>query len=280
MGAEDMHRQALNVFRMKLLGAEVVPVDAGTGTLKDAINEAIRDWVTDVADTHYVIGSAVGPHPYPSIVRELPVGDRPRGPRADPRAGRAAAGRLPSPAWAAAPTPSGIFRGVPRRREVRLVGVEAGGEGIAHRPARGVARLRQAAASCTARAATCSRTTTARSPRRTRSRAGLDYPGVGPEHAYLRDTGRVRLRVGHRRGGARGVPASAETEGIIPALESAHAVGAPGPGGRRAWRRRPGRGLPVRTGRQGRRAGRRGPGHRCLTARRGCGPRSPGTGRR
>jgi len=222
MGRTDMHRQRLNVIRMKLLGAEVRPVDAGTGTLKHATSEAIRDWVTNVADTHYVIGSAVGPAPYPEIVAELQsvIGRETR------MQILAQEGRLPTAAVACVGGGSnaiGMFRGFLADAEVRLVGVEAAGEGIAtghHGASLGFGKpgvlhgslsyLLQDAEGQVAEAHSIS--------------AGLDYPGVGPEHSYLRDAGRVRYESVTDQEALEAFLALSQTEGIIPALESAHAM--------------------------------------------------------
>ncbi len=223
MGAEDMRRQALNVYRMELLGAEVVGVAAGQQTLKDAINEAFRDWVTDLSRTHYVVGSVVGPHPYPTMVRDFQA-----------VIGREARRQMLS----ARRPPARRGGGLRRRREQRhghlpclpgttavaLVGVEAGGRGAEpgrHARAAGARPARRAPREP---AATCCRTPTARSSGPTRVSAGLDYPGVGPEHAFYKDRpGGLRRR--QRRRGAGGLRAAvAAPKGIIPALESAHAV--------------------------------------------------------
>jgi tryptophan synthase beta chain len=222
MGRTDMHRQRLNVIRMKMLGAEVRPVDAGTGTLKHATSEAIRDWVTNVADTHYVIGSAVGPAPYPEIVAELQsvIGRETR------MQILAQEGRLPTVAVACVGGGSnaiGMFRGFLGDAEVRLVGVEAAGEGIAtgHHGASlsfgkpgvlhgSLSYLLQDAEGQVAEAHSIS--------------AGLDYPGVGPEHSYLRDAGRVRYESVTDQEALQAFLALSQTEGIIPALESAHAL--------------------------------------------------------
>jgi tryptophan synthase beta chain len=222
MGTEDTRRQALNVYRMRLLGAEVVEVDAGTRTLKDATNAAIRDWVTSVETTHYVIGSVVGPHPYPTIVRELQavIG----------REARAQAlerwGALPQAAIACVGGGSnaiGLFYAF-LDDPVDLYGVEAAGEGLERRHAATLSRgrpgvlhgarsyLLQDAAGQVAGAHSVA--------------AGLDYPGVGPEHSALKDSGRVTyLAVGDADALA-AFHRLSELEGIIPAVESAHAIAA------------------------------------------------------
>jgi tryptophan synthase beta subunit len=220
MGAEDVRRQALNVYRMRLLGAEVVTVEAGTRTLKDATNAALRDWVTRVEDTHYVIGSVVGPHPYPTLVRELQsvIG----------REARAQAlerlGRLPDAVVACVGGGSnaiGIFHAF-LQDPVALIGVEAAGEGLDGRH---------------------SATLTAGRPGILHGAwsyllqdddgqvlgahsvaPGLDYPGVGPEHAALRDSGRAVYVAVDDREALAAFHRLSELEGIIPALESAHAI--------------------------------------------------------
>ncbi len=222
MGRTDMHRQRLNVIRMKMLGAEVRPVDAGTGTLKHATSEAIRDWVTNVGDTHYVIGSAVGPAPYPEIVAELQtvIGRETRAQILD------IAERLPATVVACVGGGSnaiGMFRGFLGDDEVALVGAEAAGEGIAtghHGASLGHGRpgvlhgslsyLLQDDDGQIAEAHSIS--------------AGLDYPGVGPEHSYLRDTGRVRYEAVTDTEALEAFIALSRCEGIIPALESSHAL--------------------------------------------------------
>ena len=222
MGEEDVERQALNVYRMELLGAEVRPVSSGTRTLKDATNEAIRDWVTNVQGTHYIIGSVVGPAPFPRMVRDFQsvIGQEARGQMLEQ------AGRLPAVVIACVGGGSnamGIFHAFIDDNDVELIGVEAAGEGLesgrhsaslaAGKPGvlhGALSYLLQDADGQIAPAHSVS--------------AGLDYPGVGPEHSYLKETGRARyvsitdeeaLDAFHRLG---------ELEGIIPALESAHAI--------------------------------------------------------
>jgi tryptophan synthase beta chain len=222
MGRVDMVRQRLNVVRMRMLGAEVRPVDSGTGTLKDATSEAIRDWVTNVRSTHYVIGSAVGPAPYPEIVAALQsvIGREAR------EQHLAEEGRLPGTVVACVGGGSnaiGIFRAFLHEPEVVLVGVEAGGEGIAsghHGASLGhgspgvlhgsYSYLLQDADGQVAEAHSIS--------------AGLDYPGVGPEHSHLRDTGRVTYASVTDEQALSAFRLCAEREGIIPALETAHAL--------------------------------------------------------
>jgi tryptophan synthase beta chain len=222
MGAEDARRQALNVFRMKLLGAEVRVVESGTRTLKDATNEAIRDWVTNVRDTHYIIGSVVGPDPYPRMVRDFQsvIGREARAQILE------AEGRLPAAVVACVGGGSnamGIFHPFVPDEEVELVGVEAAGAGLdsgrhaatlaAGRPGvlhGSLSFLLQDEAGQVAEAHSVS--------------AGLDYPGVGPEHAYLRETGRAEYASATDEEALEAFRVLARTEGIIPALESAHAV--------------------------------------------------------
>ena len=220
MGAEDVRRQALNVFRMGLLGAEVVPVDSGARTLKDAINEAIRDWVTNVRTTHYLIGSAIGPHPYPLIVREL-----------QSCIGREARdqlwqqiGRLPDVAIACVGGGSnaiGLFHPLVDD-PVRLIGVEAAGEGL---NARHAATLSAGSPGVLHGTRTYvlqdehGQITEAHS-----ISAGLDYPGVGPEHAWLMLTERAEYVSVTDDEALDGLQLLSETEGIIPALETAHAI--------------------------------------------------------
>jgi tryptophan synthase beta chain len=221
MGRVDMVRQRLNVIRMRMLGAEVRAVDSGVGTLKDALNEAIRDWVTNVRDTHYVIGTAAGPAPYPEIVAELQsvIGTEARDQML------AEEGRLPESVVACVGGGSnaiGIFRAF-LDDDVALVGVEAGGEGIAtgrHGAPLGHGQpgvlhgsysyLLQTPEGQVAEPHSIS--------------AGLDYPGVGPEHSFLRETGRVRYESATDAEALEAFQACASAEGIIPALESAHAL--------------------------------------------------------
>lgn len=221
MGSTDVERQHLNVVRMELLGAEVVPVDAGSATLKDAVNEALRDWVTNVEDTYYVIGSVVGPHPYPEIVASLQqvIGEEAR------RQCLQLTGELPDEVVACVGGGSnaiGLFRGFYDDDEVRLVGIEAGGEGGegAHGASitRGTPGILHGARSLLlqddegliAHAHSIS--------------AGLDYPGVGPEHAWLARSGRAHYESATDAEALAAFAALAETEGIIPALEPSHAL--------------------------------------------------------
>lgn len=222
MGEEDMRRQSLNVFRMRLMGAEVRPVTAGSRTLKDAINEAIRDWVTNVSNTYYLLGSAVGPHPYPMIVRDFQsvIGRETRQQILEK------ARRLPDYIVACVGGGSnaiGIFYPFLHDSEVKLIGVEAGGKGI---------NSGQHAASLVAGRSGVLHGTKSYvlqdnygQIRETHSiSAGLDYPGVGPEHSYLKDTGRAVYVAVSDSEALEGFQLLCKTEGIAPALESAHAV--------------------------------------------------------
>jgi tryptophan synthase beta chain len=221
MGAEDVERQALNVYRMRLLGATVVPVESGTRTLKDATNEALRDWVTSVPTTHYIIGSVVGPDPYPRMVRDFQsvIGREARVQVLERY------GRLPHTVVACVGGGSnamGIFAGFLDDADVELVGVEGAGEGVGtghHSATLGAGRpgvlhgslsyLLQDADGQVAPAHSVS--------------AGLDYPGVGPEHSWLRDTGRVRYEAATDQEALTAFQRVSRLEGIIPALETAHA---------------------------------------------------------
>jgi len=222
MGARDIQRQSLNVFRMKLLGAEVRPVSSGTATLKDATNEAIRDWVTNVRDTYYIIGSVVGPHPYPTIVRDFQsvIGTEARAQVLE------RFGRLPSHVVACVGGGSnamGIFHAFRDDAEVRLVGVEAAGHGLdsgqhAASLAYGQVGVLHGARSYLLQDEDGQIQETASIS------AGLDYPGVGPEHSYLKDSGRaVYVGVDDKRA-LRAFQEICKGEGIIPALETAHAI--------------------------------------------------------
>ncbi len=223
MGEEDTIRQAPNVERMRLLGADVVSVTSGSRTLKDAMNEAMRDWAASVRETHYVIGSVAGPHPFPMLVRELQrvIGDEARDQML------AAEGRLPDAVVACVGGGSnamGIFVAFLDDPEVRLIGVEAGGRsdelgehcrsltlgipGILHGS---LSYLLQDAQGQVAPTHSIS--------------AGLDYPGVGPEHSYLKDAGRASYVAATDDDALEGFQALARTEGILPALEPAHAIG-------------------------------------------------------
>jgi tryptophan synthase beta chain len=222
MGAEDMERQRLNVYRMQLLGATVVPVESGTRTLKDATNEALRDWVTNVPTTHYIIGSVVGPDPFPRMVRDFQsvIGRESRAQMLE------RFGRLPHTVVACVGGGSnamGIFSGFLDDAAVRLVGVEAAGEGIStgHHSATlsaGTPGVLHGSLSYLLQDADGQV-----SPAHSIS-AGLDYPGVGPEHSYLRDVGRVSYETATDAEALDAFQALCRLEGIIPALESAHAL--------------------------------------------------------
>ncbi len=222
MGEEDMRRQELNVFRMRLMGATVIPVTSGTRTLKDATTEAIRDWVTNVEDTHYIIGSVVGPAPYPRMVREFQavIGREARDQMLERTGG------LPATVVACVGGGSnamGVFAGFIDDGDVELVGIEAAGEGLdTERHSASLSRgtpgvlhgslsyLLQDAAGQVHPAHSIS--------------AGLDYPGVGPEHAYLKDSGRATYFSVTDSEALSGFGLLSRLEGIIPALETAHAV--------------------------------------------------------
>ncbi|MDQ3985407.1 MAG: tryptophan synthase subunit beta, partial [Actinomycetota bacterium] len=221
MGATDVARQNLNVVRMEMLGADVVPVEAGSATLKDAINEALRDWVTNVEGTHYVIGSVVGPHPYPEIVASLQsvIGTEARAQFLERE------GRLPEEVVACVgggSNAAGLFRPFYRDESVALVGVEAAGEGLESRHGASLAKghpgilhgsrsfVLQDNDGLIVEAHSVS--------------AGLDYPGVGPEHAWLKASGRARYETATDEEALEAFEVLARTEGILPALEPAHAV--------------------------------------------------------
>jgi tryptophan synthase beta chain len=224
MGTEDVARQSLNVFRMKLLGAQVHGVDQGSRTLKDAMNEALRDWVTNVRTTYYLIGSVAGPHPYPTLVRDLQavIGNEAREQILE------AEGRLPDACVACVGGGSnamGLFHAFVPDREVELWGVEAAGEGIEtgkHAATLGAGRVGVLHGSKSY--VLCDdggQITEAHS-----ISAGLDYPGVGPEHAFLKDSGRAKYVSVTDKEALDGLELLAKSEGIIPALESAHAIAA------------------------------------------------------
>ena len=222
MGAEDVERQALNVFRMRLLGAKVTPVETGSRTLKDAINEALRDWVTNVRTTYYLLGSALGPHPYPVMVRgfHAVIGKEARG------QARKMIGRLPDVLIACVGGGSnaiGLFHPFIGDRRVRIIGVEAGGHGVAsgqHGASLSAGRVGVLHGCMTyLLQSDDGQIATAHS-----ISAGLDYPGVGPEHAYYKDSGRFEFVSITDEEALEGFQALARLEGIMPALESAHAV--------------------------------------------------------
>ena len=222
MGAEDMDRQALNVFRMRLLGGDVRRVDAGSRTLKDAINEAMRDWVTNVGDTYYLLGSVLGPHPYPLMVREFQavIGREAR------EQFRALAGALPAAVVACVGGGSnaiGIFDAFIDDPGVRLVGVEAGGEQIAR--GRHAARFAGGSAGVLQGTRTFVLQDDDGNIELTHSiSAGLDYAAVGPEHAWLRALGRAEYAYVTDDEALRAFQQLARLEGILPALESSHAI--------------------------------------------------------
>ncbi|MGQ0764886.1 MAG: tryptophan synthase subunit beta [Gemmatimonadota bacterium] len=222
MGEEDMARQSLNVYRMRLLGAEVVPVTSGTRTLKDATTEAIRDWVTNVRDSHYIIGSVVGPAPYPRMVREFQsvIGREARSQVLE------RAGRLPRTVVACVGGGSnamGIFAGFVDDELVELVGVEAAGEGLdSGRHSASLARGRPGVLHGSLSYLLQDERGQVH-PAHSIS-AGLDYPGVGPEHSWLRDRGRATYVSVRDDEALAGFSALSRLEGIIPALETAHAV--------------------------------------------------------
>ncbi len=222
MGEKDTRRQALNVARMRLLGAEVIPVSNGSATLKDAINEAMRDWVTNVDTTHYLIGTVTGPHPFPEMVRDFHriIGVEARGQVLD------LVGRLPDAVCACVGGGSnamGIFHRFIDDASVRLIGLEAGGEGIdtGHHAARfstGIPGVLHGAYTYVLQDED-GQTLESHS-----ISAGLDYPSVGPEHAHLRDSGRAEYRPVTDTEAMDAFALLCRTEGIIPAIESAHAL--------------------------------------------------------
>ncbi len=224
MGEEDVRRQALNVVRMRLLGARVVPVSAGTRTLKDATSEAIRNWVTTVRTSHYCIGSVVGPHPYPMMVRDFQsvIGQEAR------RQVLSAAGRLPDLLVACVGGGSnaiGLFHPFARDRRVRMLGVEAGGHSLS--PGHHAATVVKGSPGVLHGAASLLLQDRFGQVLSTESiAAGLDYPGVGPEHAYYRLIKRAEYVAVSDAQALQGAALLAKTEGIIPALEPAHAIAA------------------------------------------------------
>jgi tryptophan synthase beta chain len=222
MGEEDTRRQSLNVARMKLLGAEVVAVTSGSKTLKDAINEAMRDWVTNVHDTHYMLGTVAGPHPFPTMVRDFHkiIGEESREQMLE------ITGRLPDAVLACIGGGSnaiGIFNAFIPDANVRLIGLEAGGDGV---------ETGRHAATITGGTpgvlhGTRSYVLQDKNGQTVESHsisAGLDYPGVGPEHAYLHDVGRAEYRAINDDAAMNAFALLSRTEGIIPAIETAHAL--------------------------------------------------------
>ena len=222
MGQEDIRRQSLNVARMKLLGAEVIPVNSGSMTLKDAINEAMRDWVTNVADTHYLLGTVAGPHPFPTMVRDFHkiIGIEAREQVLE------LTGKLPDAVLACIGGGSnaiGIFHAFIPDVDVRLIGFEAGGDGV---------ETGRHAATITGGTPGVLHGTRSYVLQDSNGQtieshsisAGLDYPGVGPEHAYLHDIGRAQYRAITDDAAMNAFALLCKTEGIIPAIESAHAL--------------------------------------------------------
>jgi tryptophan synthase beta chain len=224
MGAVDVERQALNVFRMRLLGAVVHPVSAGTATLKDAMNEALRDWVTNVRNTHYVIGSVAGPHPYPTLVREMQavIGREARDQIQE------AEGRLPDACVACVGGGSnamGLFHAFVPDKAVRLFGVEAAGDGLETKRHAATLTLGRVGVLHGAKSYVLCDDEGQIAEAHSIS-AGLDYPGVGPEHSHLKETGRARYLSVTDDEALGGFKLLARTEGILAALESSHAIAA------------------------------------------------------
>jgi len=222
MGTEDIRRQALNVLRMKLMGAEVIPVTSGSRTLKDAMNEAIRDWVTNVRDTFYIIGSVAGPHPYPLMVREFQavIGREARKQILQKE------GKLPDYLVACVGGGSnamGLFHAFYNDKKVKMIGVEAAGHGLntgEHSATleKGPVGIMHGSKSNLLQDAD-GQVQVAHS-----IAAGLDYPGVGPEHSYYQETGRARYVSVNDKEAVRGLKLLSQLEGIIPALETSHAI--------------------------------------------------------
>ena len=223
MGAEDVERQSLNVYRMKLLGANVIAVESGTKTLKDAMNEAMRDWVTNVDDTHYIIGTAAGPHPYPMLVRDFAsiIGQEARAQILEQE------GRLPDALLACVGGGSnaiGLFHPFVNDLDVAMIGVEAGGYGID--TGQHAAPLSAGSVGVLHGNRTYLMADDDGQIQGTHSiSAGLDYPGVGPEHSYLKDIGRAEYVAATDEEAMEGFRLLNRTEGILPALESSHAIG-------------------------------------------------------
>lgn len=222
MGEEDTKRQSLNVARMKLLGAQVVPVTSGSRTLKDAINEAMRDWVTNVADTHYILGTVAGPHPFPTMVRDFHriIGDEARAQVLE------LTGKLPDAVLACVGGGSnaiGIFYPFIQDTSVRLIGLEAGGDGI--ETGRHASAISGGKPGVLHGARSYMLQDKDGQTRESHSiSAGLDYPGVGPEHSYLHDIGRAEYRPITDKEAMEAFSLLSRTEGIIPAIETAHAL--------------------------------------------------------
>lgn len=222
MGVQDMERQALNVFRMRLMGAKVQPVEAGTGTLKDATSEAIRDWVTNVETTHYILGSVAGPHPYPLLVRDFQaiIGQETRTQCQEKWGG------LPDILLACVGGGSnamGLFHEFVNESNVRLIGVEAAGEGVTSTKHAATLTLGRPGVLHGAMSYLLQDTDGQVVEAHSVS-AGLDYPGVGPEHSYLKDSGRAEYYSVSDQDAIAAFRQLSELEGIIPALETAHAI--------------------------------------------------------
>ncbi|KAF9305854.1 tryptophan synthetase [Mortierella antarctica] len=223
MGADDVQRQALNVFRMRILGAKVVTVHSGAKTLKDAINEAMRDWVTNVTTTHYLVGSAIGPHPFPTIVRDFQsvIGTEARGQMLEQ------AGKLPDAIVACVGGGSnaiGLFYPFIEDKTVQMIGAEAGGSGTHTEQHSATLAAGTVGVFHGTRTYLLQDNTTGQIKETHSISAGLDYPGVGPEHAWLKDTGRAKYMAVDDAQCLIGFRSLCETEGIIPALESSHAL--------------------------------------------------------
>jgi tryptophan synthase beta chain len=222
MGEEDTRRQALNVARMKLLGAEVVPVTSGSRTLKDAINEAMRDWVTNVATTHYMLGTVAGPHPFPTMVRDFHkiIGEESR------EQVLAMTGKLPDAVLACVGGGSnamGIFHAFIPDAGVRLIGLEAGGDGV--ETGRHSATISGGSPGVLhGTRSYIMQDSNGQTVESHSISAGLDYPSVGPEHAYLHDIGRAEYRAVNDDAAMAAFSLLCRTEGIIPAIETAHAL--------------------------------------------------------
>jgi tryptophan synthase beta chain len=222
MGEEDTKRQALNVARMKLLGAQVIPVTSGSRTLKDAINEAMRDWVTNVETTHYLLGTVAGPHPFPSMVRDFHkiIGEESR------EQVLALTGRLPDAVLACVGGGSnaiGIFHRFISDTDVRLIGLEAAGDGV--ETGRHAATITGGSPGVLHGNRTyVLQDENGQTIESHSISAGLDYPGVGPEHAYLHDIGRAEYRAVTDAEAMHAFALLCKTEGIIPAIETAHAL--------------------------------------------------------
>jgi tryptophan synthase beta chain len=222
MGEEDMRRQALNVYRMRLMGAQVIPVTSGTRTLKDATSEAIRDWVTNVGDSYYIIGSVVGPAPYPKMVREFQsvIGTEARKQILE------ATGRLPSHLVACVGGGSnaiGIFHAFENDADVRMVGVEAAGHGL-ESGEHAASLLRGTPGVLHGSFSYLLQDENGQVHPAHSISAGLDYPGVGPEHSFLKDSGRATYVAVTDKEALEGFAMLSRLEGIIPALETAHAI--------------------------------------------------------